>query len=335
MMTMKGAEYSVVLLLIPTLCISCYGSKGGTGEDWDVPTEEGSEDIAVELPDGEEIPADSLQADLVDLDPMDQDPADQDLPDDPVADVRDLLEDDTEDAVEMGGMATCEEVMHESHYCVTILGYDMPLTGLLGLDSGNLCLLNGAAISGRLYEMSIGWIDPFVFTCSSLIGDDPVAGIVRISTLDGSTEIAPHDCLAVTTYNDGILEYTSDGPLLFYPSFEDALDGDYQVLRTSRLGARIIAVQGEILYTPGDEANEIAVFQLPSGESLDPILIDRIIDMWAISVTGDGLLVLYSGMPDDRVAVFDVETGDALWSVYPSTFRFMHMMNGLYCMQGL
>jgi hypothetical protein len=327
-----GKQSIFILAATPALCFftACYGSsRHSFEEDWQVAPPDDASELSGEMADGDASPGDAVGEDGNESDHAIEPPLD--LPED--------AQEDEEDGVESGRMATCEEVRGESHYCVTIVDYGTPLTALMGLETGNLCLLNVAAIESSFRTDSIGWIDPFVFICSYPLGDPPAMGIVRVSTLDGLVEYVPQPCWVLTTYHEGILvlpEPMMNG-LRFFNSFDDALAGIYEVIPTGPFMGENITVQGDRLYSGPISPGEILVFQLPSGESQGSVMLEDFDEMvGGISVTEDGLVALNIIAPwtNVHVAVFDLATGRPLWNVYPPLFRFSHQMTGLYCMPG-
>ena len=309
-------RYAAHMLLCSVAFVagSCYQSRG-TG--WHDSSSDASRDFLRDTDD-----------ELVDV----SDPTYPEAEIDNFADVHDIQIDfdfDTE------GVVPCEQVMAESHYCITFVGIDSPLVALVGLDTGSLCLKCGASIYTH-YVNSIGWIDPHVYLCTSTLAPTHIDGVARISLIDGALEIVPKVCGEVTTYGNGILVLPeSPGDLLdFYESFEAVVSTHHEIISPFSMFARM-AVQGDMLYTASHATDEIDVYMLPSGQDIGTIQLEDF-DGWinGISVTSDGLLALIGDAPDVRVAVFDAETGRSLWNVYPAAYIFESFMRGLYCMTG-
>ena len=219
--------------------------------------------------------------------------------------------------------AGCEDVVSESHYCMTIIENGL---GLVGLDSGTVCQF-GTEIEyltthGFGIE-SIAWLDGLLYVCGEGLG---AHGLLRINPLDASWELAPVYCEAVAAYNGGLVTKDLDPfGLMFYPSFDHAMALDGESIPGTFHASRM-TVQGSTLYTAWHSTDEIDVFRLPSGGTVGTITLEDF-DSWVfgISVTSDGLLLLLSMSYD--IIIFDETTGSRI-----NVVDELRAMKGLFCM---
>ena len=208
--------------------------------------------------------------------------------------------------------------MAESHYCMTLVETG---AALLGLESGNLCLIGPQTSVLTAYGLgadSIAWQDDYVYMCNPQSG---ISGLLQFSLLEGSWDVAPLDhCIGVATWKDGLLvmETPHEGPgdqLIYYESFEDAQQENGLHLFIDVHASRH-TVLGNTLYTAWHSTDEVEVYSLPDGTVEGTIQLEGY-DNWVqgMSVTEDGLLVLNAWFPEERVVIFDVESGEQLWDI--------------------
>ena len=234
----------------------------------------------------------------------------------------------------------CDAATSDPHYCMT-----MTDTGaaLLGLESGNLCPIGpqtGVLIANGPGSPSIAWQDDYVFTCGGYSG---VYGLLRFSLLDGSWDVAPIHCSGVASWKHGLLVMVdpSEGlgdQLIYYESFEDAKQEGLEQVKPGKglhlfidLFASRFTVRGDTLYGAWHSTDSVYVYGLPDGTQEGVIHLEGYDTwVWGVSVTDDGLLVLSDGSSEDRVVVFDVESGKQLWEITDLPLPGPHL-TGLVC----
>lgn len=211
---------------------------------------------------------------------------------------------------EPSAIAGCEDVTAESTYCTTIAGGRLTM---IGLDSGATCA--GPDVATMSYDNpSLAWVGDHVYTC---LYD---RGIARISTIDGSVDVAPVACGAVTNHR-GSLAATAmvgnnpAGPplsqLVHFDSFESAAcrDSDRAYGKIAKAG--VMATRGDLLYTASRTSAEVEIGNIaaPGSGSIDRIELEGF-HSWltAMAVTGDGKLIA-AGPTSGGLRVHDADTG--------------------------
>jgi hypothetical protein len=212
----------------------------------------------------------------------------------------------------------CDEVMSESAYCLT---HTDERIALLGLDSGKLCQLvhTDAPIAG--YHTIAWWEEGFAVVGG---GGSDDGQIVRVSLDDGSWEAAPEPARALAVLGGELVvmpdhsDPEENDKLYVYTTFADLLADEGAQYSFPTPGSRMTAYGGDI-YQAWHSTDEIDRFSFPDAMSTSTIALEDY-DTWVngLSVTDTGLLVLNAHWPEDRIAVFEVATGIALWNVYPT-----------------
>jgi hypothetical protein len=222
--------------------------------------------------------------------------------------------------------ADCSAVMSESYYCITLTDSHL---AYLGLDTGTVCPI---VATDYVDCASTAWIGDSVYFCDQ----STLGRIVRVSTVDGSTEEVAAPCRAVAALEGGlrVMAELQDpwfmNKLFFFETFEDLAANNGTMISPVNYYASRMTVQGGVLYTAWHSTNEIDVFTPPWTAGHTTISLENY-DTWVMgmSVTDDGLLVLNASWPENRVVVFDVATGEELWEVAVSGLR------GLSCVPGI
>ncbi len=206
----------------------------------------------------------------------------------------------------------CEAVTQERQYCLTIAGGG---PAVVGLETGNVCPLSSSAPSVGVDVSSLAWRGEAMYAC------DYEQGLVRVSLLDGSAEIAQVPCSAVTDDGGRLLvtsEPFGDG-LYVYPSYTDLLNGDPSTILNVGWNSRMTAHGGR-LYSAWHSTNTIDVYDLTTNQPLPPIVLADY-DGWILgmAVTDNGELVISGDSWGDTLYVFDVPTGTKLREIRPAT----------------
>jgi len=154
-------------------------------------------------------------------------------------------------------------------------------------------------------------------------------GLVRISLADGKVESSEMPCFGVAVDDQGRLVVAAPaaagdyygGALYAFASWEDALAGRVEV--TYPGGAAFVerfTIHAGVLYRSWHSTNTIERYELHSGTTLEPILLDGY-DGWilGLSVTGDGRLFVPGDLWGSTVWVFDATSGAVEGVVAPST----------------
>jgi hypothetical protein len=162
----------------------------------------------------------------------------------------------TSTAVEPTLPTNCGHLTQESGYCVSLAASHGSSTRLIaiGADSGEVC--GGPAVDAPFdgtMTSSLGWAGDYVYSCA------PERGLMRVSVLDGSVDIAPIACEMVTGYQGGLLSglgYTPGalelfGKLVRFESFADAARRRLQSVLGDSVGSELFASR---VATRGDRA---------------------------------------------------------------------------------
>lgn len=222
----------------------------------------------------------------------------------------------------------CSQVTSESYWCLTLTtgGY-----AVLGLDSGDMCTFLPYADGGSGGVSSLSWRGPYVYASSG-----PWGNMQQHSLVDGTVETAFVYGGSVTTYDGGILASPGgecypdlDHWVTWYPTFLDAQCGTGTPMPGPSMHSRM-AVDGDTLYSAWHSTDTIETYDLLTGAALGDIPLDNY-DTWVNGMSViDGMLVLAATWPEDRVVVFDAQTGTTLWQVPQSD-----SVHGLVCRSAL
>lgn len=229
-------------------------------------------------------------------------------------------------------MEACAEVMSETNYCFTI---DNDGAALVGLESGLICPVGkrGTVLSNLvpMYTSSIAVLDGHMYVCvDDSVEGEGVHGILEVSLLDGSWEILPPLCSALTRYGDGLLVQPdlSFGPsgIVHYPTIEHVRADDGTRL-AEEVDAFRMTVNGDMLYTAWHTTDHVDMFQLPSGSALETIYLeDYDTGIQGMAVTDDGFLASIAPWHESRIAIFDTGTGSHVRDI-----GLAHELWGLDC----
>ncbi|QRK08437.1 hypothetical protein JQX13_52465 [Archangium violaceum] len=212
--------------------------------------------------------------------------------------------------------AACAEFASESAYCLTLNG-GMPT--VLGLDSGRICSSGVPAQLSNLSSVSSwAWQGDYTYACIR------ERGLARVSLVDGSVDIAPIACQAVSTHREGLLlllDYDGKntsllGALAQFDSFEAAARREASCLLDTRLHASHMAVRGDQGYFARHVAGEILTARLGQAEAPQELPLQGY-DDWiqGMHATDDGRLIILG--PDratntTRLFLFELSSGEAL-----------------------
>ncbi len=199
-------------------------------------------------------------------------------------------------------LSGCEALASESSYCIASTWNGLVM---VGLDSGEVCGELWPEIDSKT-DHSAGWQGDYLYRCLS------DRGIARISVVDGTADIAPIKCEAVTAYAGGLLASVDIGELAPYlvqfATFEDA---------AMRQPARIfypfgafgdsLVVQGDQIYRAPFVGTDVWTTELEDGVSLKAIPLERSPDwMSAMDVTEAGEIAIAES---PGIRLYDGSTG--------------------------
>ncbi|WP_095984679.1 hypothetical protein [Cystobacter fuscus] len=204
----------------------------------------------------------------------------------------------------------CEQLTTESAYCMT-LNYNTPT--VVGLDSGRTCAGVPSKLSSLYDVSSLAWNGNYLYGC---IHD---RGLARISLVDGSTDIAPIACQAVTSYRNGLLTLLDyDGtntsvlntPVQF-DSFRNAARHVTSCTLNNRPHASRMAAGGDRGYFAWHSTDSIETFALNRTESPQTIKLEGYSGwIMGMDATEDGRLLILGNNPE--LLSFNSTTGVAL-----------------------
>ncbi len=218
----------------------------------------------------------------------------------------------------------CADIQSEDYWCLTNAGFEAQL---FGLESGDLCAINpGVQLQGA-YTTSIAWMGEYIYGCTG-----PYDTLEEVSLVDGQAEQSLAYCQAVASYEGGLLT-EEDGKLqhgtdrMWY--FETFLDAQCQTGQEWYLdGSKSrMTIYEDTLYYAWHSTNVIEGTDILTGDPIDDIYVEDY-DTWVqgMAVIDGELLVLNATWPEERVVVFDVDTGLELWEIPMET-----RINGLIC----
>lgn len=210
--------------------------------------------------------------------------------------------------------AGCEHLARESQHCITA---DM---AVIGLDSGEVCLGAPGGIGlSAVDATSLGWQGDYLYSC---VQD---RGVARISIVDGTVDVAPIQCEAVSTDGDGLLvmlppgAYTSQGfSLVRFDSFEAAARREVSRLFDVDPYASRVALHGTRGYFAWHSTDTVEIADLDADVSLRSIQLEGYDDwIYGMDVTDDGRLLVLGPFYNAGLHVFDADTGAALGRIAP------------------
>jgi hypothetical protein len=228
----------------------------------------------------------------------------------------------------------CESLTEESNYCMAGT-LDGPLA-MLGLDSGTVCRGDAVPPEGGQsgFISSLGWQGDYVFNC------DYNRGIARINIADGTVDIAPIQCEAITTFKGGLIGLaglgTSTSPLgalMEFASFDDAARRNPTHVFDLDAFASRVAVHRNQVYLAWHSTNTVETAALTDGAAIKSIPLEGY-DNWidGMDVTDDGQLVIGGPFYTGGIHLFDATTGDFEGQL-PSEFSETSIA-GLKCVRG-
>ena len=208
----------------------------------------------------------------------------------------------------------CEDLKHESQYCLTSAGGTL---AVLGLDSGTVCPLTaGPGVASDPISPTLAWRGEAAYACVS------GAGLVRASLQDGTVDVGQMPCTAVTVDDAGRLVVSTaphDGSdsrtsLYAFESWPDALAGRaVTVYPGSGFGLlpERLTVRDGVVYTAWHSTNTIERSDLVTGQALASVTLQGYDgSILGLSVTGDGRMVIPGDIWGSTVRVFDRATGE-------------------------
>lgn len=222
--------------------------------------------------------------------------------------------------------AGCEHLASETAYCLTRSG---GVPAIIGLDSGSTCQNEALGGSTGPDTASLGWQGDYAYGCVY------ERGLARTSLVDGTVDIAPIGCEAVTVDEDGSLLVMPFGSSAFpelsifsvlrFASFEAAARREIAEVLPVEPWASRMAVEGNRGYFAWHATSTIEVADLATGE-LQSLTLEGY-DDWilGLDVVGDRLFVLGS-WTDPGVRVFNATTGKQEGIIAPGFFS-----EGLAC----
>lgn len=221
------------------------------------------------------------------------------------------------DKVEPTLPAGCEAMASESKYCLSI---SEGKAAVIGLDSGTVCRSESAGPGDDVETGSIAWQGDYVYGCISQ------RGLARVSLVDGSRDIAPILCDAVTIYGDDLLllsggtiwpdqyaRYSLTG-LQRLDDFAAAARREVEDVVDILVDAWRLAVDGDRGYFAYYEAEIVQTAELRDGAELENILLEDYGPISGLAVT-DGKLMILGFSPG--LHLFDPTTGASLGVLAP------------------
>ena len=218
----------------------------------------------------------------------------------------------------------CEDVTSESAYCMTLEDlngfHDRARMRMVGLDNSTMC---GGELRADLMSRSLGWEDAYLYECWT------GQGIARVSVLDGTTDVAPIPCRAVTSHQGKLYALVDNdhyapsdiGHVAEFAGFDEAARREAERVFGVDLFAENIAVHDGRLYLARTSQDglyryEVQTAELDPGAPITSVPLAYDIEYLAgIDVLDDGrLAILGSTDPAEKrpaygIYFFDAETG--------------------------
>jgi hypothetical protein len=234
------------------------------------------------------------------------------------------------DKVEPTLPAGCEAIASDLRYCISMQGGK---TVAIGLQSSTVCESETPGITAGLGTSSLGWQGDYAYGCNY------ERGLVRVSLVDGSMDIAPISCDAVSVHGDDLLvmPFGSSGfeeyPLYSVVRFDDfaaaARREVTDVVEISPWASRM-AVDGDRGYFAWHSTGTIETAELSDGAELSTITLEGY-DDWIYGLEAlDGMLLVVGPSYKPGLHVFDATTGDALGILLPE-----YTGDGLTCVSNV
>lgn len=222
----------------------------------------------------------------------------------------------------------CESITTENAYCLTFNAFEFSAT-MMGLDSETSCGSVPLPTEASDYS-SLAWIGDYVYTCHYDLG------LIRMSLVDGSVDVAPLWCEAVTSYNDGLLAFVALEPdfpmpqVVHFNSFDAAARRAPTHIFDLDPYASRVATNGEQAYYSWHAADEVLTSELLDGAPITPISLAGYDDwIMGLDVLDDGrLLIGGQGFGGPDLFEFDVATGAAITT---RDFPDLDGVSGLDC----
>ncbi len=212
--------------------------------------------------------------------------------------------------------AACAQLATESTYCMS-MGSGAPI--FFGLDSGRVC--SGVPMNTSVSSHSVSslaWLGDYAYAC--LHG----RGLARISLMDGTVDIAPIACEAVSTHRDGLLVMLgygsgsspeSMGAVIHFDSFAAAVRREPSCWLGIRPHATRMAVHGDRGYFAWHSTGTLSTTLLGPQSSMQELKLEGY-DGWVFGMdaTDDGRLLILGpgGASEPRLFLFDRTTGASL-----------------------
>ncbi len=205
--------------------------------------------------------------------------------------------------------AGCEHIADESAYCLSRTG---GTPAVIGLDTGSVCQNDALGSATVPNTSSLGWLGDYAYGC---VYD---RGLARISLVNGSVNIAPLACEAVTVHEDGGLLvmpfFGTDFPnlstfsVIRFDSFEAAARLEIAEVLPFEPYASRMAVDGGRAYFAWHATGTIDVVDLATG-ALESVALEGY-DDWILGLDAvDGKLLVLGSWNDPGMRVFNATTG--------------------------
>jgi hypothetical protein len=202
--------------------------------------------------------------------------------------------------------SSCKNVRSESHYCAAVFYGSGRAIGLIGMDSGHVCLSSETEASGAEDIRSGAMINGHFYGCT----DD---GLTQIDIYNGNRQSSEEDCEAVDRFNGGLLtmRHSTSDYFDFYATFSLPMGTPTETFGPIDHRSSRMAVNGNTLYTAWHSTNEVERFDLPTGNFLRAITLEGYNGwIYGMSVTPDG--ILFINARGDEIRLFDADSGAAL-----------------------
>jgi hypothetical protein len=221
------------------------------------------------------------------------------------------------DKVEPTLPAGCEAIASDARYCISM---QEGKAVAIGLHSGTVCKSETPGLAGEFGTSSLGWQGDYAYGC---IYD---RGLVRISLVDGSRDVAPISCDAVSVQGDDlvVMPFGSSGfeeyPLYTVLRFDDfAAAARREVADQVEISpwASRMAVDGDRAYFAWHSTSTIETAELTDGAEMKSITLEGY-DDWIYGLEAiDGMLLVVGPSYRPGLHAFDATTGAALGVLLP------------------
>ena len=211
----------------------------------------------------------------------------------------------------------CEGLAGEYRTCISM---SAGKTFAISLHNGTLCESNVLGIAGGAGIASLGWQGDYAYGC---LAD---RGLARLSLIDGSMDIAPIACEAVTIHGDDLLVMSGGSfGLEAYPAYSMLRFDDFAAAARREVADRIdiapmasrMAVDGDRGYFARHLTGTVETAELSDGALLETIRLQGYDDWINGLVAVGGMVVVLGPSSNPGLHVFDAFTGEALGVMVP------------------